>query len=201
MGYQCKAVEKKVPLCESKNKYNSPNNSHSYSKWHVQYIMEPQYRSVSTESMWWTQSGILFCFLCLLKTSRHFFCVNGTFECVPHNAVPHLLWTYSIWQWMLCLSYLGDCFKSCICWSYLAVQGLQHFHYIELGSTENGSYDQKPLLSLQKPNIRITQRSAHLSSRYNQPGLFLHVQTTSIFICVEPERSVYTDNVHRIIGN
>lgn len=74
--------------------YTSPNNSHSYCKSRVQYIMEPQYRNVCVESMWWTQSGILFGFLCLLKTSRHFFCVNGTFECTPYNAVLHLLRTY-----------------------------------------------------------------------------------------------------------
>lgn len=44
--------------------------------------------------MWSIHSGILFCFLCLQKTSRHFFCVNGTFECIPYIAVEHLLLPY-----------------------------------------------------------------------------------------------------------
>lgn len=74
-------------------KYASQNNSHVYSKSH---IMEPQHRSVCTGSMRSANSGILFCFLRLLKTSRHFFGVNGTFECLPHRPVFHLLPTYLI---------------------------------------------------------------------------------------------------------
>lgn len=142
--------------CTNLRKYTYPSNSHGYCKLRVQYIMESQYRSVCTKSMWWTQSGILFCFLCLLKTSRHLFCLNGTFECISYNAAFHLLRTYLT---------LNAVFGSSVRLNVLKLLGFRRSAVAPLGtiySTANTSHDQKPQLFLPKLTTRTTQRSSHL---------------------------------------